>query len=364
MMKQTASDKIHTTENTKHLICVNASRNYNIEIEKGSLETIGKKVKELFPKSKVAIITDDIVNGFYSGIVEKSLTSENIDFCKFVFENGEGSKTLVTCEKIFDFLTENMITRSDIIIALGGGVVGDTAGFVAASYLRGIEFIQIPTTFLASIDSSVGGKTGVNTALGKNLVGAFWQPSLVIIDTNTFDTLPENIFADGVSEAIKYGVIKNNQLFEIIKSGKIKENLETVIKECILIKKQLVEQDERDTGDRMLLNFGHTIGHAIEKHSNHKISHGSGVAIGMVMMSNLSESLGLTNKGTAKEIENVCKTYNLPTDYNGKEKELIQIIKSDKKRKGENITIVLAKEIGTSFLYKISIDDFEKCFVK
>ncbi|MEG1994663.1 MAG: 3-dehydroquinate synthase, partial [Oscillospiraceae bacterium] len=273
-------------------------------------------------------------------------------------------KTLATCEKIFDFLTENMITRSDIVIALGGGVVGDTAGFVSASYLRGIEFIQIPTTFLASIDSSVGGKTGVNTALGKNLVGAFWQPSLVVIDTNTFDTLPKNIFADGVAEAIKYGVIKNKQLFEIIKSGKIQENLETVIKECILIKKQLVEEDERDTGERMLLNFGHTIGHAIEKHSNHQVSHGSGVAIGMVLMTALSENMGITNNGTKNEIESVCKLYNLPTSYVGEEKQLVDIIKNDKKRKGNTITIVLAKEVGTSILYKIDITDFENRFVK
>ena len=264
-------------------VTVNASVRYDVLIEKGLLSHCGEKTAEVFSpqKSAAAIITDDNVSALYLNTVVRSFEQAGFRVCHFTFLHGEDSKSHAVLMNVYDFLIQNHITRSDFIVALGGGVVGDLAGFAAATYLRGIPFIQIPTTFLAAIDSSVGGKTAVNIPAGKNLIGAFHQPSLVLCDPNTFDTLSEQTFAEGCAEMIKYAMIWNRDFFDLLESCDIHQQIEQIVAYCVDIKRQVVEQDEQDNAIRMILNYGHTLGHAIEKVSNHAVTHGYGVALGM-----------------------------------------------------------------------------------
>lgn len=249
---------------------------------------------------------------------------------------------------VYDFLIQNHITRSDFIVALGGGVVGDLAGFAAATYLRGIPFIQIPTTFLAAIDSSVGGKTAVNIPAGKNLIGAFHQPSLVLCDPNTFDTLSEQTFAEGCAEMIKYAMIWSRDFFDLLESCDIHQQIEQIVAYCVDIKRQVVEQDEQDNAIRMILNYGHTLGHAIEKVSNHAVTHGYGVALGMVLITRLSIRLGLCDCTVLEQLCRMLKRYHLPTDYPGELAELAQSCLHDKKMSGDTIRLVVVPEIGSA----------------
>ena len=276
--------------------------------------------------------------------------------CKFVFPHGEESKTLETVINVYDFLSAHGITRSDLIIALGGGVVGDLAGFAASSWLRGLDFIQVPTTFLAMIDSSVGGKTGVDIPQGKNLVGAFWQPKLVVCDPDTLDTLPEATFSDGVAEAIKYGAILDSDLFSLLESKNLQEHLEEVISRCVDLKREVVEQDERDKGIRQWLNFGHTLGHAVETYSDFTLTHGRGVAIGMVMISEACEKAGITPKGTAKRISDCCRRYGLPVSTDAPLATLCETCMQDKKRAGSKISLVILEKIGKAALYPVEAE--------
>ena len=250
------------------------------------------------------------------------------------------------------------ITRSDALVALGGGVCGDMAGFAASCYLRGIKFIQIPTTFLAAIDSSVGGKTAVNLDCGKNLMGAFYQPSLVICDIDTFKTLPDEVFADGIAEAVKYGVIFDKALFESVSRDKSLWNLTETVKRCVEIKADIVNADERDTGIRQLLNFGHTIGHAVEKNSDYEITHGHAVSIGMVIVA------GFVDNSIADEIAGVCIKHNLPVWCRYSAEQLFAVALSDKKRTGDYITLVVPEKIGKCVLKKIPASELAGCIEK
>jgi len=335
---------------------VDASKSYDILIGSDLLKSTGKLVSNVVSPCKAAIITDDIVNSLYADLVQSSLEKSGFATCKYVFNNGECSKNISTFANALEFLAESEISRSDVIIALGGGVVGDLAGFCASSYLRGIKFVQIPTTFLAAIDSSVGGKTGVNLNAGKNLVGAFWQPSLVICDYSTLDTLPEDVFADGIAEAVKYGVISSHELFDAIANGQCKKNIEQIITECVTIKKDIVNEDEFDLGTRQLLNFGHTIGHCIEKQSNFKITHGHAVAIGMCIISKAAFKAGLCDYDCSTEIEQSLKANGLPTQCSFDAQALFSTAVSDKKRTGNTINLVIPQKIGKCILYKMDID--------
>ena len=348
-------------ENNELLLKVNASSCYEVKIKRGIFSSLGDELRSLFPNSSFAVITDDIVDSLYGNEIEEILSSSNLSFSKFVFKNGEGSKTLATAERIYSFLNESSMTRGDVIISLGGGIVSDLAGFVASSYLRGIKFINIPTTLLSMVDASVGGKTGVNTSFGKNQVGAFWQPSLVLIDPNFLKTLPKDIFEDGIAEIIKYGVISDKVILDMLSCGEenLSSRLEEIIYRSIKIKKDVCQEDEKDNGKRMMLNFGHTIAHAIEAHSSHRISHGKAVAIGMVMIEGLLgyfEDEFREKNPVRDEISSLCWLYNLPTEYKANILELFEIIKSDKKRKNDEITIVLSREIGSCFLKSISLE--------
>ncbi len=335
---------------------INASKEYDILIGDDLLKDTGNFVSNVISPCKAIIITDDIVDSLYGNRVQTSLNNSGFNTQKYVIKNGEASKNIQNFTSILEFLAECKVSRSDVIIALGGGVVGDLAGFCASSYLRGIKFVQIPTTFLSEIDSSVGGKTGVNLNAGKNLVGAFWQPSLVICDYNTLKTLPDDIFSDGVAETIKYGVISSQELFDAITNGDIKNDVEQIISQCVTIKKDVVLEDEFDLDTRQLLNFGHTIGHCIEKQSNFKITHGHAVAIGMCVISKASFKAGLCDYNCTPKIENVLKKYNLPTRSPFDAKALFSTAVSDKKRMGDTITLVVPKKIGKCVLHKMEID--------
>ena len=341
---------------------VNTSRPYKIIIERGCIGSIGEHAKGLFPNGKkAAVISDSNVFPLYAGKIADPLKKEGFSVYPYKFTAGEENKRLSEITKMYSFLAANGFTRSDFIVAVGGGVTGDMAGFAAATYLRGIKFIQVPTSLLAQIDSSVGGKTGVDLDEGKNLVGAFHQPSLVLIDPNTLSTLPELFFSDGMGEAIKYGCIESRTLFEKFQNGDIKNDIENIIYECVDIKRKIVEEDEFESGKRMLLNFGHTFGHALEKIHGYKgLTHGAAVGIGMVMMAKCGEAAGLTESGTASKIESVLKKYGLPVSDDADIQKIADTTVTDKKSRGDKINLVMLKDIGQSFIYKVGRGDVIK----
>ena len=279
-----------------------------------------------------------------------------IEYKKFVIENGEASKNTENLINLLEFLAENRFTRSDCIIALGGGVVGDLAGFAAGVYLRGIRFIQVPTTLLAAVDSSVGGKTAVDLRAGKNLAGVFHQPSLVLCDISTLDTLEKSIFADGCAEVVKYAIINDRPLFERLKAG-IKENIEEIIADCVAHKAEIVNEDEFDNGCRKLLNLGHTVGHAIEQCSALSISHGSAVAIGTCIVTKMAVELGICPKEDLDEIRELLRSIDLPTDCNYTASELTAVATADKKRSGSTIDLIVPYGIGNSKILTVAVDD-------
>lgn len=348
---------------TMKTVTVNASKSYKILIEKGLISSTGRYVKELFGKARICIVTDDTVNALYSKIVESSLKSEGISYVKFVIPHGEASKNASNLISLLEFLANNRLTRSDVIIALGGGVVGDLAGFAAGVYLRGIKFIQIPTTLLSAVDSSVGGKTAIDLEAGKNLAGVFHQPSLVLCDPNTLDTLSDEIFADGCAEVIKYGIINDREFFDFLKND-IKENIEEVIERCVANKASIVEHDEYDNGERQLLNLGHTIGHAIELCSALSISHGSAVAIGTVIATRIAIALNLCPDNELDEVITILKNANLPTKCPFTASELVSVATADKKRSGDSINLILPCGIGNCKLHKVQLSELESIIAK
>ena len=340
-------------------VYVNAQKGYGVFIENGLLSRCGEIIKETADARKAAVITDSNVAPLYLGKVTDSLRKIGINPESFIIDAGEKSKDINTLNRILEYLAEKRITRSDLIVSLGGGVCGDIAGFAASVYLRGIKIIHIPTTLLASIDSSVGGKTAINLSAGKNLAGTFKQPEAVICDPETLLTLPRREFVNGMAEAIKYGVLFSDDFFESLATEPTGENICGMIEKCVTFKKAAVEKDEFDNGGRKLLNLGHTIGHAIEKCSGFEISHGFAVAAGMALTARAGEKLGLTNKGTAKKIEAVLTTYSLPTDTVFDASSLAAAAVSDKKTDGEDITLVIPERIGKCVLKKTPISELE-----
>jgi len=337
-------------------IKVQASTNYEIKIAHGLLHRCGELTAEIKRPCSVALISDDIVYDIYGDTVRASYEKERFYVSHFTFPSGEQSKRLVTIEKLLDFMAEQKITRNDLIIALGGGIVGDIVGFAAAVYLRGVPYVQIPTTFLAAVDSSVGGKTGVNLKAGKNLAGSFNQPIAVFCDPETFQTLPKSVFNDGFCEVIKYGCISDKKLFDILLKHNIHDRLADIIETSVIIKRDIIERDEFDQNERHMLNFGHTIGHAIEKLSNYAISHGRAVAIGMRIMANIT--------GCAEPLLPLYDKYGIDSICPYTSKELAKTALSDKKRKGDMITLVFLEKIGKAYLKTVNINELEDYFTK
>ena len=342
------------------IIKVNASKEYDVVIGKGILPSLGEKCASLLGKGKAVIVTDSNVKEFWLDETKKSLQLAGIQTSVFVFKAGEESKSKETLFELIEFMAESKLTRSDFAVALGGGVTGDMTGLAASLYLRGIPFVQVPTTLLAAVDSSVGGKTAVNLTAGKNLMGAFYQPSLVLCDTDTLSTLPEEEFANGMAEVIKYGVIFDKYLFDKICGGDVKSNIENIIARCVELKRDVVAKDEFDKGDRQLLNFGHTMAHSIEKCSNFEISHGNAVAIGMVIASKASSALGWSDEDCTDAIVEANKNNNLPVECDFTAKDLADAALSDKKRTGGTITFVVPEKIGECVLKKVSVETLYK----
>lgn len=340
-------------------VTVKTSATYEVLIGSGLLQKAGEAVKKVISPCKAAIVTDSTVVHFYEETVRKSLTEAGFSVCTFVFPAGEASKNIHTLSHLLEFLAKEEMTRTDMIVALGGGVTGDLAGFGAAVYLRGIPFVQIPTTFLAAIDSSVGGKTAVDLEAGKNLAGAFYQPKLVLCDTDVLQTLPEVVFADGIAEALKYGVLGDAALFEKIAGGDFRQDLEEIIETCVSMKRDVVEEDEFDTGKRQLLNLGHTFGHAIEQKSHFQMTHGHAVAIGMHLIAKAAEAKGIAEKGTAATIAKALEQNQLPKETTFSPAEVAEGTLRDKKRRGGTISFVFPKKIGDCEIVKIPVEEVE-----
>ncbi|MBR2614279.1 MAG: 3-dehydroquinate synthase [Clostridia bacterium] len=342
-------------------INVNTMPKYDVLIGKNLLENTANFIKEVGLTGKVLVITDKTVDKLYSKVVIDNLQANGFDVFKYVIKGGEKSKSGKDYLKILEFLAKNQFTRSDFLIALGGGVVGDLTGFVASTYLRGIPFVQIPTTILAFADSSVGGKTAINLKAGKNLAGAFYQPKLVICDVSTAKTLPKEEYANGMAEVIKYGMLFDK---DFIKSLLNENDLESAIAKSVEWKKKVVESDEKDNAERQLLNFGHTLGHAIEKESGFKISHGSAVAIGMRIITQKAVNKGLCDMNCLGLLDALLTKYNLPTKTDIKIEKLVNTTLIDKKRKGDYITIVMPKELGVCKLEKMPIEEWKDFILK
>ena len=337
---------------------------YNIFIDRGIINRIGTEIKKLYTGDKIALITDKNVYSFYGEKVIESLEKEGFKVYKTVIEPGEKSKSFQELMDIYSNLISQGINRGNLIIALGGGVIGDLTGFAAATFLRGIPFVQIPTSLLAQVDSSIGGKVAVDLPQGKNLVGNFYHPKAVFIDIELLKTLPERYINDGMAEVIKYGVIKDKELFQKLMNIKTKqelfENFVDIIYSCCSIKRDIVQRDEKDNGERMLLNFGHTIGHAIEKQFKYEVfSHGEAIAIGMYAITRNSEALGITKKGSTQALLSIFDKYSLPHSFPGQKESIQDILKalgSDKKNKGSDLNFILINSIGDAFIKTVPAD--------
>lgn len=343
--------------NAIRTIQVHTAPAYEVSIGGGLLHTCGQHLQEVLAPCHVAVITDSTVAPFYLEIVSASLRTAGFTVSSYVFPAGEANKNLSTFSDILEFLAENRLTRTDCIVALGGGVPGDMAGFAAASYLRGIRCVQMPTTLLSAVDSSVGGKTAIDLKAGKNLAGAFLQPTAVLCDTDCLSTLPADVFADGAAEAIKTGVLSDESLFSLFETGHLETAPAEVIARCVAYKAGVVERDEKEQNERRLLNLGHTIGHAIEKCSSYTIPHGHAVAAGLAIIARAAERLGWTQEPIAERIAACLAKNGLPTNTDYSAEALAHAASADKKRAGSDITLVIPKKIGVCELKKVPVTE-------
>lgn len=352
---------------------VNAGKGYDILIREGLLSYAGEEIAKVCPKAvKAAVVCD--ANAFvpHGEPVEGDLWDAGLSCAQYILKPGEQNKNIGQYADLLSFLAESRLTRDDCLAALGGGVTGDIAGFAAATYLRGIPYIQIPTTLLAMVDSSVGGKTAVDLPAGKNLAGAFCQPSLVLCDPLALKTLPDSVFRDGCAEVIKYGVLYDREFFLKLKalaenrtSGQslkpaMAKDLEEIIETCVSLKRDVVEQDEFDRGERKKLNLGHTFGHAIEHCSNYGQSHGSAVAAGMAMIARAAARKGYMDEADARLLEETLQLYGLPVDTEYQEEQLAAAAMSDKKASQYTIDLVVPRSIGNCELVRIETKDLKE----
>lgn len=336
---------------------IEASKAYDVLIGPGLLAQAGALAAQEVKPCKAAIITDDTVEALYGETVKQSLSAAGFEPHLWAFPHGEQQKNMRTLADALEGMCAIHLSRSDVVVALGGGVPGDLAGFAAAVYSRGTRFIQIPTTLLAAVDSSVGGKTAVDLAGGKNMAGAFHQPEIVICDTDVLRKLPGDLMRDGSAEMLKYGILEDEALFEAMQSGAWKNDMKKTVARCVSIKRDYVTADERDEGKRQFLNLGHTFGHAVEACSGFTLTHGQGVAIGMVMA---ARAAGMN----PSPIIAACRACGLPTESPYPAAQLAEAALSDKKRRGGKITLVLPEKIGECFLKTIDIAELPVYFAK
>ncbi len=338
-------------------------REYDILIERGLLARAGERVRAVLPRAaKLAVVTDSNVAPLYSKTVLDSLTGAGFEARLFVVPAGEESKNAFQLSELWEGFLDFGLTRTDGVIALGGGVVGDLAGFAAATVLRGVDFVQIPTTLLAQVDSSVGGKVAVDLKAGKNLAGAFYQPKLVLMDPDALDTLPLPVFMAGMAEVVKYGCIRDPDFFDFLAArpsrGLLMADIEHILYTCCEIKRQVVMEDERDTGLRMILNFGHTLGHAYELAGHYvEWSHGEAVAAGMCAAAKLGVALGVTPADVPGRIETTLAGLGLPTSIPCDEMTYAAAVGRDKKGTGSDISVILLDRLGHAVPRKMPRSD-------
>jgi len=340
-------------------VTVNASRSYQIHIGQDLIPHIGDYLSALTKVRKVMILSDSNVWPIYGDIVARSLQDNGYSACHYIIPAGEASKSGENYLHILNFLAENQLTRTDCIVALGGGVVGDLAGFVSATYLRGVSYIQVPTSLLAMVDSSVGGKTAIDLPAGKNLAGAFYQPDLVLCDLTALQTLPKDVFLDGCAEVIKYGILFDAALFEHLKAHGPNFEREYVVTRCVELKRDIVNRDEKDLGERQLLNLGHTLGHSIEANSAYTVSHGRAVAIGTSLIAACAVSAGLSDEMTFVQIAKILQKFDLPVTTTYTAQEIAQAALRDKKRTADTISLVIPQSIGQCIIYPYPINDLQ-----
>ena len=344
------------------VVPVRASRSYEVHIGRGLLAEAGAAIRAAAGGAAACLVTDSTVGPLYAEAVERSLAAAGYRTERFTIPAGEASKTPENALALARFLARMGLTRSDPVVALGGGVVGDLAGFAAATYRRGVGFVQLPTTLLAAVDSSVGGKTAVDLPEGKNLLGAFYQPALVLCDCDTFRTLDPAVLRDGCAEVVKYAVLRDAALFERLRDPAAASS-EEVIERCVAHKRDLVELDERDEGPRKLLNLGHTVGHAVELLSGFAVTHGSAVAIGMAVVARAAAKRGFCSAACAEELVALLKTYGLPTETDYAPSALAAAMAGDKKRSGDKIDLILPRAIGRCEIVKTPVSEL-KAFVR
>lgn len=337
----------------------NTIPSYEIHIGAGVMKKVGELLRSMTKAGRVCILSDDNVYPIYGKTVTEALEAQNFAVTSYVIPHGEHSKNLETYGKFQNFLAEEQLTRADWLLALGGGVVGDLCGFAAATYLRGVPYVQVPTSLLAMVDSSVGGKTAVDLPAGKNLCGAFYPPSLVLCDTDALSTLTDEFFADGMAEVIKYGMIFDKELLDILDREGKNFDREAIVARSIAHKIRTVEADEFDHGERQLLNFGHTPAHGIEQLSGYTIPHGHAVASGMAIMTRAAEAAGLCEAGCAEKLSAILEKFDLPDDTEFPVSGIASALLNDKKRKGGILTWVMPRKYGFSDLYPMAVGECE-----
>lgn len=338
---------------------VAASHEYDILIGHSLLAECGARLAELGRVHNAVIVSDDNVFPLYGACVEESLRAAGAQVFSFVFPHGEASKTLDTYGQLMEFLCERHIGRSDWLIALGGGVVGDLTGFAAATYQRGMHFVQLPTTLLAAVDSSIGGKTAVDLKNGKNQAGCFYQPSIVLCDEDTLATLPDEELRCGLAEVIKYGVIGDEALFDCVRREGLYAPKGYLIKTCAAMKRDIVARDEFDLGERMLLNLGHTFGHAAERCSDYTLLHGQAVAMGLATITQAAEKKGLCEAGTQERVLETLEKCGLPTRIPYDRADMLSAALSDKKATASGVRLIVPEKIGRCRIIEVTAQELE-----
>ena len=331
------------------------SGHYEVKIGAGLLPSLGAELRTCTGARRCAVISGENVFPLYGEAVLQSLHAAGFKTADLVLPSGEATKNLLHYGEILSFLAGNRFTRTDCIVALGGGVTGDLAGFAAATYQRGIAYVQVPTTLLAAVDSSVGGKTAIDLPEGKNQVGAFYQPALVLCDTDTLKTLPQRELMAGYAEVIKYAVLADKALFETLQNRE--HDVPQVIETCVRHKADIVREDERDTGMRRFLNLGHTFGHAVESRSGYKLLHGEAVSVGMVMICRAACAKGLLSQSDFEAVVTLLRSYDLPTETNYSADELYDTLLLDKKFSGGKLHLIVPREIGRCDIVPVTPDE-------